>query len=624
MSLRLYIKTKGSYNVRMSPQWPTSCQSRVADKQSGGCEGGSFPHVFYNMDGVSTLKGEKKYGDCIPCPAGYKPPCEDTAGTVTRGGHTCPQVAAFHNVCERYQFIQSKCPKSCNSKVKKEICPKACAVEGADGCDTNYMRKGDSGIPDISCMPVSAGGEGWGEFHPLLRAVVVVGGSSVFLLRRLLLSNGRHDVCVVVCMSFFASAAFRFRSLPPFPSLLHQYTAKAFNVKVGDTCALPTAPSELCVPQKAKQGSLTYLSDCPSGATSCPDQVKAVQRELMTNGPVYSAFKIYDDFSLLQQDGKNRIYEHNPVTAADRKMRGGHAVVLVGWGEEAGVPYWKMLNSWGSRWGDKGYFRVRRGLNTADIEKTFTFAEPDTSSLCPGRCTNGLFNKQCNCVCEVGYSGATCDRCTRDCTGLQFIGRDGSRPCACKCAAGYFGSECTTTINIDKTSAAADEDITLTFEDSDGYIGSEDRLVAFSKTMLNGKPQWSAKSGWAQAEMEAAPVNPSGFLAGKTTFKLWRKGSVFLYLEKHLGVNEFGEDMGYGKSPILLGAIEITSTKENYCVDKWSRYSCSRYIARHCTKTPLTMTHGKSGPETFVSVCRKSCDLCHQAKAPAATTAKAK
>jgi hypothetical protein len=344
----------------------------------------------------------------------------------------------------------------------------------------------------------------------------------------------------------------------------------------------------------------------------------------MTNGPVYSAFKIYDDFSLLQQDGKNRIYEHNPVTAADRKMRGGHAVVLVGWGEEAGVPYWKMLNSWGSRWGDKGYFRVRRGLNTADIEKTFTFAEPDTSSLCPGRCTNGLFNKQCNCVCEVGYSGATCDRCTRDCTGLQFIGRDGSRPCACKCAAGYFGSECTTTINIDKTSAAADEDITLTFEDSDGYIGSEDRLVAFSKTMLNGKPQWSAKSGWAQAEMEAAPVNPSGFLAGKTTFKLWRKGSVFLYLEKHLGVNEFGEDMGYGKSPILLGAIEITSTKENYCVDKWSRYSCSRYIARHCTKTPLTMTHGISGPETFVSVCRKSCDLCHQAKAPAATTAKAK
>lgn len=96
--------------------------------------------------------------------------------------------------------------------------------------------------------------------------------------------------------------------------------------------------------------------------------VEQIQADIMQHGPVGADFSLYSDFPSY----KSGVYQRH-----SQEMVTGHAVKLIGWGEEAGVPYWIAANSWNTEWGEAGFFRMLRGSNECGIEAAVMAGIPD-------------------------------------------------------------------------------------------------------------------------------------------------------------------------------------------------------------------------------------------------------
>ena len=86
-----------------------------------------------------------------------------------------------------------------------------------------------------------------------------------------------------------------------------------------------------------------------------------MMQDLYANGPITGMFFVKQDF-LSYASG---VYDCDDKLSP---MLGGHAIKILGFGEEAGTPYWLVANSWNEEWGDGGFFKIRRGQNDCQIE----------------------------------------------------------------------------------------------------------------------------------------------------------------------------------------------------------------------------------------------------------------
>lgn len=132
---------------------------------------------------------------------------------------------------------------------------------------------------------------------------------------------------------------------------------------------------------RVSMGSSIYTTTCPVGSRDgylyrMPQQYKVrssedpIRWEIYSNGPVQAHIQVKPDFFYY----KSGVYRHvsssiqGSYDASDRHL----AVRIIGWGVErsqgTNIKYWLCTNSWGSQWGEDGYFRIRRGENEVEIE----------------------------------------------------------------------------------------------------------------------------------------------------------------------------------------------------------------------------------------------------------------
>ena len=190
---------------------------------------------------------------------------------------------------------------------------------------------------------------------------------------------------------------------------------------------------------------LPYLATAP--ATDCPlsrrfaakdvREVRgaaAMQAELLRDGPFVASFRQHTNFST---------YAGGVYVAPSAAWTRNHSAMLIGWGTDSGVAYWKLQNSWGEGWGERGTFRIRRGTDECGIESRAGVAfTPLRAAECPeSPCANGSITLgDCSCQC-VGplLGGPLCDTVVNPC---QNGGQPDPWRTSCLCPTGTSGPLC--------------------------------------------------------------------------------------------------------------------------------------------------------------------------------------
>jgi C1A family cysteine protease len=113
---------------------------------------------------------------------------------------------------------------------------------------------------------------------------------------------------------------------------------------------------EACFPYNAGATGCSACGDAASrsvkitGHKDLTNNPAAIKEWVSTKGPVSACFAVFQDFF----NYRSGVYRH-----VSGNQVGGHCVTIVGYDDAAG--YWLCKNSWGTGWGDQGWFAIAYG-----------------------------------------------------------------------------------------------------------------------------------------------------------------------------------------------------------------------------------------------------------------------
>jgi len=137
-------------------------------------------------------------------------------------------------------------------------------------------------------------------------------------------------------------------------------------------------PEESCFPYDASDINCSPCPGCKNRQAKIESwdwidgdymstNVESIKSALM-RGPLTTFMIIHEDF-LYYSGG---IYQH--VYGVEE---GGHCVCVVGWDDTTLPPCWIVKNSWGTGWGEMGFFKIKMGVNEVEIEAGTSYLIPN-------------------------------------------------------------------------------------------------------------------------------------------------------------------------------------------------------------------------------------------------------
>lgn len=140
---------------------------------------------------------------------------------------------------------------------------------------------------------------------------------------------------------------------------------------------------EKCNPFNQGGGSCSATKNCDLGAKRYRatnhhyvggfyggSDADAIRQELM-QGPLVMSFEPQEDFMYY----KTGIYRSGPHKIHQEWEQVDHAVLLIGFGAEKDQAFWSLQNSWGTDWGEDGFFRMARGIDESGCESIVVSAD---------------------------------------------------------------------------------------------------------------------------------------------------------------------------------------------------------------------------------------------------------